>query len=79
MSRSREGNLVVTFNNQREHHKIPDTMLETNRWMVVACSVDHSRGKRVVSVDRSRPHDIELAKDFAFAVAESGRRDSDKN
>jgi len=79
LSRSRDGNLVVTFNNQREHHVIPDTMLETNRWTVVACSVDPARGKVLVSVDRARPHEIELAKGFAFEVAESGSRDSDKN
>lgn len=79
LSRSNAGNLVVSFNNQRQRHVIPGTVLEAVRWIVVACSVDPSRGQLLVSVDRKKPIAVELGKDFAFEVAQSDSRDRDKN
>lgn len=79
LSRSNAGNLVVSFNNQRERHEIPGMMLEVDRWIVVACSVDPSRGQVLVSVDRKKPIAVELEKDFTFEVAKSSSRESDKN
>lgn len=78
LSRSHAGNLVVTFNNQRERHVIPGTMLEADCWIVVACSVDPSRGQLLVSVDRKEPIAVKLGEDFGFVVAESDSRDRDK-
>ncbi len=78
LSRSEAGNLVVSFNNNSWRQEIKGASLETDKWTVVACSVDIPRRKVLIRLNARKVDEIELPRGFVLWTADSTLKDSDK-
>ena len=79
LSRNDSGNLLVSFNNNSLRMEIADALLETDKWTLVACSVDLKERKVKVSVNGGAASTLELPADFHLEVVGSEFEARDKN
>jgi serine/threonine protein kinase len=78
LSRSPDGALLIALNNGDLQFVAPNAPIAARRWHVVACSVSVKDKKVIAFVDGTKAGEFDLPNDFAFRIATSEFKDTDK-